>query len=383
MSGPSRDELDVRSWLDRFHQAVVSCSDGCVVRANASFATLCGRGDAVIGWKLDDLFADRGQGVPRRAGPDSVACALIRPGGESREVVCRRISLVCSDDRSGSAEVWSVEDRTHVRSLERELLLLGRELAAANRERAELQEQLRAERDEREDLLSMVSHELRTPVTVVGGYNRLLLSGDVGPLTQDQRRFLEESQKSCERLDGFIGNLIDASRVDKGAHVLELTRAPLGPVCESVRDMLREPLELQSMELEIDIRCTRKARFDRLRVEQVLLNLVGNAIKYGGRGSCIEIRVEAATSGDCLRVSVNDSGPGIPPAWRERIFEPYVQRGDEAQADGLGLGLAISRRIVEAHGGVISVTARPEGGSTFVFTLPIADAPRATAAGEA
>jgi signal transduction histidine kinase len=118
---------------------------------------------------------------------------------------------------------------------------------------------------------------------------------------------------------------------------------------------------------------TPRARFDPPRIEQVLTNLIGNALRYAPRDSTIEIASCRATEAgrDFVEISITDAGPGVPERERRRIFEPYVQI--EAQrAGGLGLGLAICKRIIEAHGGVIHVEARAEGGSRFVFRLPAA-----------
>jgi signal transduction histidine kinase len=372
---PSEPAEAVRALAEALTQGLVGVADGCVAWANPAFLALSGRGTDVLGWKVEDLFEDQGRGIPRRSTPEAVSCLLLRPGGEHREVVCREISVTRKDLET----TWLIEDLTHVRTLERELLATGRQLAQANRDGEELRAQRRAERAEREELLSVVSHELRTPVTVIAGYNKLLLSEEVGPLTKEQRRFLEESQKSCQRLDGFIGNLVEASRADKGSHVLELCHAPLAPVFEGVREMLRSPLEECGMTLQIETPCRDEVRFDRLRVEQILLNLLGNAIKYGRPGGTIEVSVARTDVPDAdgrefVAISVADDGPGIPEAWHDRIFEPYVQCGEEGRAGGLGLGLSICRRLVEAHGGVIQVSDRPDGGSRFAFTLPLADA---------
>lgn len=363
---------------DALALAVMCVRDGCVAWANAAFAALCGRSEVPFGWKLEDLFEDAGRGLPRCGGP-AVDCRLRRPGDETREVECRRVGEL----PDGQSETWLVEDVTHLRRIERELLRAGRELSQAHRECEALRERLRSERAEREELLSVVSHELRTPVTVIGGYNRLLLAGDVGPLSEEQRRFLEESRKGCERLDRFIGNLIEASRADKGAHVLELGSGPVEPVIEGVAQMFRGLLEERGIALRVDgAGAPCRARFDRLRLEQILTNLIANAIKFGRSGGRIDVTVRSLSGPDELRwveIEVADDGPGVPPADRERIFEPYVQAADESRGGGLGLGLAICKRLVEAHGGQIGVEAREGGGSRFCFTLPAATRPRGRA----
>jgi signal transduction histidine kinase len=356
----------LRAQAERWPHAVLCARDGCVVWANASLRALAGRGDAIAGEKLDDLFEDASRGRPRDGGPAEVECLLRLPSGARREVACRRIDGIAESPDS----LWVVEDVTRLRDLEREVYRMGRDLSRANRECDALRERLKSERGEREELLSVVSHELRTPVTVIRGYSRLLLEEEVGPLNPEQRRFLEESRKSCERLSRFIGNLLDASRANTGAHALELSRAPLAPVVEGVAEMFRPLLAEQGTTLAVAV--AGEARFDRLRLEQILTNLIGNAIKFSPRGSRIEVSSHEVQDPDparrMLEIAVCDEGPGVAAGDRERIFLPWVQAGGDGA--GLGLGLAICRRLVEAHGGRIRVDAREGGGSRFAFTLP-------------
>ena len=347
--------------------------DGCITWASERLTETAARGAALVGTKLADLFADAGDGIPRAGGPDALECWLERPD-ERRTVVCR----LAWEETDEAPAAWVIEDLTHLRVLERELLRCGQELSLANREVTSLRERLRAERHEREELLSVVSHELRTPVTVIGGYNRLLLTGEVGSLTEEQARFLEESNKSCRRLDLFIGNLLEASRAAKGDEILEIGHGPIAPVIENVAGMFRPLLSEQSITLELDLDTSvPRVRFDPLRVEQILTNLMGTALRYAGTGGTIEITTREVDSGlmaddgrRAVEIAVSDDGPGVDFDDRERIFRPYVQAGEESCAGGLGLGLAICKRLVEAHGGSISLGERPGGGARFAFTLP-------------
>jgi len=268
-----------------------------------------------------------------------------------------------------------------VRRLEAEVLELGRELARVHRELEGHRERGARDRSDREELLAVVSHELRTPVTVIGGYSRLLLSEEVGPLTPEQRKFLEESAKSCRRLDAFIGKLLAASEAARGAEVLEVGRAPLAPLLHATVELFRPLLEEKDLRLSLDLAAdAREARFDGLRLEQVMTNLVGNAVKYTPPGGLIEIATrgvpasEDGREGGFVEIRVSDDGPGIPPADRARVLEPYVQLGPRS-GGGLGLGLAICRRLVEAHGGRIHLEERLGGGCSVRFSLP-AEAPR-------
>jgi len=333
----------------------------------------------LVGLPLGDLFSDTGDGLPTSAARAVVECELERADGSVRTVVCRFAEGVAFADRT---TLWVIEDVTHLRTLERELFRLGQEVHAANREIAGLRERSRRESDEREELLTVVSHELRTPVTIISGYNRLLLAEKIGPLNDEQRGFLVEGSKACRRLDLFIGNLMEASRQSGDGEVLEITHASLAPVVHDVVGLLRPLFDDAKLEVRVAIADdVDRARFDRTRLEQILINLLGNAIKFSPPGAAIEIALRATSQTreggperPCVEFCISDEGPGVAPAHRQRIFEPYVQVGEESGAGGLGLGLAICKRLVEAHGGEISVQGRSERGSRFVFTIPVADA---------
>ncbi len=357
-------------------EGVMGVRDGCIEWANERLAEIAGRGGtSLAGLKVSDLLRDVEDGLPRPRGPAALESAVLRTDGQLRSVLCRRVA----DDSRDGLDVWVLEDVTHVRDLERELLRAAQELSLANRELESAKDHLGKERREREELLSVVSHELRTPLTVVGGYTRLLLTGDVGPLNEEQQRFLEESQRSCKRLAAFVSNILEASSVTRGGEVLEIGNGPLAPVIESIASMFRPLLAERRLALELDIDGELTARFDPLRVEQVLTNLLGNAVKYAPPGGSVSIALRPHDNGSgrshFVEISVADDGPGVAPEDRARICEPYVQAGSEPRADGLGLGLSICRRLVEAHGGWIGLTDRPGGGACFAFTLPIGDPP--------
>jgi len=377
---PVRADADpsAERWreLDDCPVGLLRLHDGCVADANAALRALAGRGEALRGVKLDDLLEDTGRGLPRDPGPSALECSLVRPDGTRRAVAFRRAAWP-----HGPGSCWWVEDVTSRRELEAELLRAGRELAAANRASECARAEQSGARADHEELLMLVGHELRTPLTVVAGYARLLLGEEVGPIVADQRRFLEEMLKACGRLDRFVANLLEAARAPKGGPVLELGRERVDLAIESVAEMFR-PL-FMDRQLTVHVRVAPDASFarcDRVRVEQVLTNLIGNAIRYARRGGSLDLTARAlpadAQGRHFVEISVADDGPGVALADRMRIFEPYVQADDSARARGLGLGLAICRRLVEAHGGEIGVRERPGGGACVYFTLPGVEAPR-------
>lgn len=369
-------------WAQRLVQALslglLEGRRGRVVWANERLAELVGEkhpGD-LHGRALDTLVMDAGAGIPNwasgAASAAGIECWLLR-----RERDPLTVSVRCLGGGDGPGHGWwEVRDLTPLRSVEAEVDRLSRQLLRASRELDELHLCMERNAGEREELLTVVSHELRTPITVIAGFNKLLLSEKVGPLTDEQRHFLSESAKSCRRLSTFIGNLIEAAREVAGERPVELCETSLSATIEGVAGFLKPLLDerRQTLELHLDAAAAR-ARFDPMRIEQVLTNLIGNALKHGKPGGCIRVTSQllapaAATRCRFVEVAVSDDGPGIPERDRERIFEAYVRAGDGSRAGGLGLGLAICKRIVEAHGGTILMTEAPGGGSRFSFTLP-------------
>ena len=355
-------DLPVRLVGDALSEGVAVLREGRIVFANAQLSAWAGRGE-LVGLEASEIFAGEAPPGPGRA----TLCRMPREAGEPRQLEVRGHAL-CDDQT-----LLVACDVTHVRALEEEMLSAGRDLHQARRRLEQVSERARRESEEREDLLTVVAHELRTPVTVISGYNKLLLSEKVGPLGDDQRRFLEESARSCQRLNSFIGNLLETSRQAAGDAPLEVREAAIATTLDGVVAYLKPLLEARGLEVElgVDSRAP-SARYDPVRVEQVLTNLISNAIKYASEGGIILVatRPVDVEGRAFVEVSVGDDGPGVEPEDRERIFLPYVRTGAARGAGGLGLGLAICKRIVEAHGGSIRMEARAGGGSSFVFTLP-------------
>lgn len=237
---------------------------------------------------------------------------------------------------------------------------------------AALEAQLDDQARERAELIHLVSHEFRTPITVISGFGRLLRNEGHGPLNEDQRRFVDESLKACRRLDDFVGDLLEA-RADRTTP-FEITPAPadLHEVIESLLEALVPMLEERGMKVEMRLRASAPVMsLDARRIEQVMTNLMTNAIRYGRPAGVIRIATVDATDGSgCTRVCVEDDGPGIRPEDRDRLFAPYVRGGESGEVRGLGIGLALCRRIIDAHGGRIHVEQGELGGARFVFELP-------------
>lgn len=221
--------------------------------------------------------------------------------------------------------------------------------------------------------LSNVSHELRTPLTAIGGLVDNMIDGLTGPLNGKQTRYMTGIKDSTERLARLIRDLLDLS-------VIETGRSELKPARFSLRSLIHEVVEtLKPLAVEkgISVEIARTngdatAWADRDKITQVLTNLIVNAVKFSPAGGSLKLGMAPANDGGLLEVSVSDTGPGIPPAEVERIFHEFYQISQPGREKtlGVGLGLAISKKLVEMHGGKIRVESVPGEGSTFFFTLP-------------
>ncbi len=352
-------ELPLAELADELSEGLAVCRDGRIVWASPRLSGWTGR-PKLVGAEVASLFEGE------RPAPGRTVVGVLRDGGRERRFEIRGRTL-----RDGST-AFVVREVTHVQSLEEEVLRVGRELHELKRCVERERERARRESDEREHLLTVVAHELRTPATVIHGYARLLLSEKVGPLNAEQRRFLDEAVRSCQRLDAFIGNLLEASRQASHDAPLEVREDRLTGTVESVARFLKPLLEARELRVELAVDDTVPARFDPVRLEQVLTNLLSNAIRYAPSGSAVRVAVRPIEIDGraWVEVSVRDEGPGIAEGEQERIFLPYVRAGADRGAGGLGLGLSICKRIVEAHGGAIGVRNESGGGCTFAFTLP-------------
>ena len=369
MSAPAGHLLALATETDL---AVALSRDGRIVWANPRLAHLLDQRDGrdLAGTPIGSVLEGAG-GVT--ASGECVACQLRTRRG-LRDVEAARYDEEPADGSPSS--LWLLREVSPNRSAEEELHRASRALHDAHREVARLRERLAAALYERDDLLSVVSHELRTPVTVIRGYNNLLLGDSVGELNAQQRDFVVQSNQSCERLNRFISDLLSACGEASGNGLLDLKRASLQDLLIGVIAFLR-PL-LDQRDLIVELRLDREAiwaLFDAARVEQVVTNLLSNAIRYSKPGTSVSVQSRSivAANHHFVEVSVVDTGPGVAAGDRERIFEPYVRAADDQKSGGLGLGLAICKRIVDAHGGTIAVSDEPGWGSRFTFTLPAAE----------
>jgi signal transduction histidine kinase len=216
-----------------------------------------------------------------------------------------------------------------------------------------------------------MSHELRTPLNAILGYTELLNDGIYGDLPQKAGDVMARIDRSGKHLLGLINDVLDLSKIEAGQLELTLADYALAEVVNAVVTQVESLAAEKRLILQATVAQSLPAgRGDERRLAQVLLNLVGNAIKFTEVGS---VRIVAYRDGDAFVVSVADTGPGIAEADRQRIFEEFQQADTSStrKKGGTGLGLSIARRIVELHGGRIWVESTVGRGSTFSFRIPM------------
>jgi signal transduction histidine kinase len=222
------------------------------------------------------------------------------------------------------------------------------------------------------EFVSMVSHELRTPLTAIQGYAELLGEGTDIP-DRERHECLASVKSNAERLLALINELLDLSRIEAGRIDLRCAAMDLKPLIESAARSLRPLVDGKRQALTLELRDAPSAVWaDADRVTQILTNLISNASKYTPEGG--RITVTAHHAGAFARVEIRDTGIGLSAEQQAQLFTPFfrAQRRGKDHAGGTGLGLVITRLLVERHGGRITVSSAPDQGSTFSFTLPIA-----------
>ena len=282
--------------------------------------------------------------------PDRIVGALVvrrrAPGEFSRDI----IDLL---ETFADQSVLAIQNARLFREVEEK----GRELEVASKHKSQF--------------LANMSHELRTPLNAILGYAELMLDSIYGEPSDKMRTVLERLQSNGRHLLGLINDVLDLSKIEAGQLTLSLEDYSLSDVVHGVVSAV-EPLAAEKRlafkaEVASDLPT---GHGDGRRLSQVLLNLVGNAIKFTDKG---EVVIRASLTNGAFSVAVCDTGPGIAAADQAKIFEEFQQAESSItrKKGGTGLGLSIAKRIIEMHGGRLWVESEPGQGSTFYFTLPV------------
>ncbi|HXJ66974.1 MAG TPA: HAMP domain-containing sensor histidine kinase [Actinomycetota bacterium] len=271
-----------------------------------------------------------------------------------------RLAAITSGDFSGQVEV---ENRD-------ELGALGANVNRMNDELRRLYTELEEASRHKSEFLANMSHELRTPLNAIIGFSQVLRDGMVGPVNEKQAEYLDDITSSGNHLLSLINDVLDLSKVEAGQFELDVHPFSLREALQRGVVMVRE----RATENEVRVAFDADPKVDVVdgderRIKQVIFNLLSNAVKFTPAGG--EVDVSASQVNGEIRVSVADTGPGIAPADRDRIFEEFQQtETGVGKHEGTGLGLALSKRFVELHGGRIWLESELGRGSTFTFALP-------------
>jgi NtrC-family two-component system sensor histidine kinase KinB len=332
-----------------YDPVIVTNAEGCVMKLNPAAEEIFGSEKEASGRHVGEVSRDA-----RIAGAVAEALRSQRPvAGEGAASVLPlavdglerafrlRTTPMRDNEKHLLGAVTLLEDITHLREIDRL----------------------------KSDFIATASHELRTPLTSVQMGVHLLLEGAVGELTDKQQEVLQACRQDCERLDKLMRDLLDLSKIEAGESPPAFAPISAHGLIATAAEELRPQVEAKGLELRVDASDTLPlVLVDRTQIERVISNLVINAIRYTKRG---EIKISAARRADHLAVSVCDTGSGIPAEYLPHIFDKFVQVPGAATS-GAGLGLTISKSLVEAHGGQISVQSEAGRGTTFTFTLPVA-----------
>ncbi|MBM3957705.1 MAG: PAS domain-containing protein, partial [Gemmatimonadetes bacterium] len=339
-----------------------------VVWANEAYVNAfgSGRAEGVIGREWSEVaremagrLADGGAHLERiEALQDDVTVAVANEDVELAGASQRTLSMtsvpVTGENGAYLGRLWVYRDVTSVRAAERA----------------------------KSAFVSMVSHELRTPLTSLTGFVDLVLDGAAGPVSEGVERLLRTAKANGKRLETLVRDILEVSRLESGP-VMELGAVSLRPVVMEVGDSLAPEFEERGHSLAVDVPDTvPEVWADRSRLGQVVTNLLSNACRYTPQGGRVTVRGRRAESGDAVELSVEDTGIGIPAEYLGRVFERFVrvESGYPRPSGSTGLGLSITKTLVELMGGSIRVESTVGRGSRFTVTLPAAGARAAEAA---
>ena len=323
-----------------------------------------GVGFARTSVQSEDVAPDQGyalrEAVQRAGFRSLLALPLLREGRIiGGLIVCRAAPGAFPPETVGLLESFTAQSALaiHNAKLYQEIVAQRHALELASRHKSQF--------------LANMSHELRTPLNAILGFAELVQDGIYGEVPPRVHAVLERVQAGGQHLLGLINDVLDLSKIEAGQLSLSLGDYPMQDVVGGVASATEALAAAKGLAFRVEVTAgLPRGHGDAQRLRQVLLNLVGNAIKFTDKG---EVSVAVSAEGGLFRVAVTDTGPGVPEAERQRIFEEFhqVDSSSTREKGGTGLGLAIARRIVEMHGGRVWAESEPGRGSRFCFTVPV------------
>ena len=271
-----------------------------------------------------------------------------------------RLEAIASGDFSSHVEVSNRD----------ELGALAANLNRMNDELGRLYDELETASRHKSEFLATMSHELRTPLNAIIGFSQVLKEQMYGELNEKQADYVDDVLSSGQHLLNLINDILDLAKVEAGRMELQPSTFELRELLENAASMVRERATRQGIGLTVATdRSVGLMEGDERKVKQILFNLLTNAVKFTPGGG--KVTLAASAAGDQAVISVRDTGIGISAEDQERIFEEFYQVGASRTQEGTGLGLALTRRLVELHHGELSVESEPGVGSTFTVTMPL------------
>jgi PAS domain S-box-containing protein len=359
----SQESISSREEFDRYF--TLSIDMLCILGFDGYFKRLNPAWERTLGYSIDELLK-----IPRidLVHPEDRAATI----DEIRSLRAGRNTIWFENRyrRKDGTYVWlswsatAVPDKQQMYAVARDVTALKTTEAALRTAKEE------AERSNKfkDQFLSTMSHELRTPLNAVVGFSELLMDDKHGPLTERQQRYVKHIRTGGFHLLKLINDILDLSKIEAGRLQLSTLTLDVSECFHEVVETLcplAENKKLTIRQGDTDLTVTA----DETRFKQILMNLLGNAIKFTPEHG--HIQLDAHAQDDFVRIDVRDSGPGIPPGEEQRIFEAFYRTQQWGNTvEGSGLGLAITRRLVELQGGQITVETHPNAGCCFSFTLP-------------
>ena len=366
------ERLKLAAIVESSDDAITSADlDGIVTSWNKGAERMFGyTAEEMVGRSGEILVPDGDTMMP------STRIASVVELGEGRFEVTRKrkdgtfidIAVTMSAVRNNAGDVVGVaaisQDITDRKRVEQEREEFTRELEVRNERLLELDRL-------KDEFVALVSHELRTPLTSIRGYLELVIDGEAGAVTEEQRKFLGIVQRNANRLLALVGDLLFLAQIEAGKLSLEFGAVDLSAVAAESVETARPLAEDKNITLTLATSPLQLLAGDRTRLAQLLDNLISNAIKFTPEGGRVDVRASSARGNAILEV--RDTGMGIPAEEQEHVFERFFRtsRATEQAIQGTGLGLAISKAIVHAHGGRITLASSDGEGATFRVTIPI------------
>ncbi|HYR93934.1 MAG TPA: GAF domain-containing protein, partial [Methylomirabilota bacterium] len=314
--------------------------------------------------RLDDIATDaemlEASGTAKATGSRSiVAVPVLSEGSVLGGIVLARLTVRPFSDRETQfVETFADQAAIAIQNVRlfNDIQQKSRELEVANRHKSEF--------------LANMSHELRTPLNAIIGFSEVMLQGIFGDLNDKQREYQEDVLSSGKHLLTLINDILDLSKIEAGRMELDVTTFSLADAVDNGLTIVRERASRHGITLQAVLpNDLPPIEADERKVKQILYNLLSNAAKFTPDGGRVEVR--ASRENEHVRIDVRDTGIGIAAEDQAGVFEEFRQVGRERSREGTGLGLTLTKRFVELHGGRISLESRPGKGSTFSFTLPI------------